>query len=77
MSQKIAAAMPVRAADKQAPAQYIRYVLEFKQFHHHFSTQKMVRIELFNKVVRSYNATLNRDGHDYLMWMSVFAQCIE
>lgn len=25
MSQKIAAAMPVRAADKQAPAQYIRY----------------------------------------------------
>lgn len=27
MSQKIAAAMPVRAADKQAPAQYIRCVL--------------------------------------------------
>lgn len=25
VSQKIAAAMPVRAADKQAPAQYIRY----------------------------------------------------
>ena len=26
VSQKIAAAMPVRAADKQAPAQYIRYI---------------------------------------------------
>lgn len=28
VSQKIAAAMPVRAADKQAPAQYIRCALE-------------------------------------------------
>lgn len=27
VSQKIAAAMPVRAADKLAPAQYIRYVV--------------------------------------------------
>lgn len=27
VSQKVAAAMPVRAADKLAPAQYIRYVV--------------------------------------------------
>ncbi len=41
MSQKIAAAMPVRAADKQAPAQYIRY--EFEQFHHCLSAEKVNR----------------------------------
>lgn len=37
MSQKIAAAMPVRAADKQAPAQYIRYGLAFQ---HHFENHR-------------------------------------
>lgn len=38
VSQKIAAAMPVRAADKQAPAQYIRciWIIQFLNHDSHY-----------------------------------------
>lgn len=56
MSQKIAAAMPVRAADKQAPAQYIRYELEVQQF------QLCVR----RKVSKDSRIVLNVSSNTYI-----------